>query len=181
VVLGANRLGTPNTFHTEELQLLRALANHTSVALDNVRLLGDLRDQALHDALTGLANRTLLLERTEQAIARARRSGSLLAVLLIDLDGFKTINDSLGHAAGAKLLLAVTDRIRACIRPSDTAARLGGDEFGPARRCRRPRGGHQRHRPARARAQRAGHAAQPRGRARWQRRRGRPRRLGGPG
>jgi diguanylate cyclase (GGDEF)-like protein len=116
-------------FHDDELQLLQTLANHTSIALENLRLVSSLRDQALHDALTGLANRTLLLERTEQAIARSRRTGRPCAALLLDLDGFKTVNDSLGHAAGDQLLLTVRDRIRGVLRASDTPARLGGDEF----------------------------------------------------
>jgi diguanylate cyclase (GGDEF)-like protein len=111
------------------LQLLETLANHTSTALENVRLVTSLREQALHDALTGLANRTLLIDRTSQALARTQRSGHPCAILLIDLDGFKTVNDSLGHAAGDQLLITVSQRISAQCRATDTPARLGGDEF----------------------------------------------------
>jgi diguanylate cyclase (GGDEF)-like protein/PAS domain S-box-containing protein len=86
--------------------------------------------QALHDPLTGLPNRVLFGERIGQAIRHARRHESQLAVLLIDLDRFKEVNDSLGHPAGDQLLIEVTDRIGTAIRDSDTFARLGGDEFG---------------------------------------------------
>ena len=88
------------------------------------------RHAALHDPLTGLANRTLLADRLEQAAARAsRHADSPWALLYLDLDGFKSVNDSLGHEAGDRLLVEVGRRLRACVRPADTVARLGGDEF----------------------------------------------------
>jgi diguanylate cyclase (GGDEF)-like protein len=88
-----------------------------------------LRHTALHDPLTGLPNRVLLLDRIGLAIARARRADRLLAVLFLDLDGFKAINDTLGHEAGDEALKTFATRIRQTLRRSDTAARLGGDEF----------------------------------------------------
>jgi diguanylate cyclase (GGDEF)-like protein/PAS domain S-box-containing protein len=88
-----------------------------------------LREQALHDALTGLPNRSLLLDRIANAALRAVRGGTDLAVLFFDLDHFKQVNDTLGHAAGDRLLLAVTERVRARLRAQDTFGRLGGDEF----------------------------------------------------
>lgn len=84
---------------------------------------------AHYDALTGLPNRSLLGDRLEQAIALSARNASPLAVLLFDLDGFKGVNDAFGHAAGDALLVATAQRIRDCMRASDTVGRLGGDEF----------------------------------------------------
>ena len=96
---------------------------------ERVRLEEQLTRQAFHDGLTGLANRALFRDRLEQALARSERSSGILALLLVDLDGFKQVNDSLGHDAGDQLLQAVAERFAAEIRPSDTLARLGGDEF----------------------------------------------------
>ena len=88
-----------------------------------------LAHQAFHDAVTGLPNRAFFVERVRQAIARARSEQSGLAIIFLDLDDFKTINDSLGHAAGDGVLLTVAKRLDASVRASDTAARFGGDEF----------------------------------------------------
>jgi diguanylate cyclase (GGDEF)-like protein len=93
------------------------------------KLEDELRHQAFHDSLTGLANRSLFEGRMTHALAIAKRRGRAFAVLFMDLDDFKTINDSLGHARGDELLRAVGQRIMGIIRPTDTAARLGGDEF----------------------------------------------------
>jgi len=84
---------------------------------------------ACHDKLTGLANRALLMDRLQHLIERSRRSRGLFAVLFLDFDRFKVVNDSLGHAVGDQLLVAASHRLRSSIRPSDTVARLGGDEF----------------------------------------------------
>jgi diguanylate cyclase (GGDEF)-like protein/PAS domain S-box-containing protein len=88
-----------------------------------------LERQALHDPLTKLPNRLLLMDRAHQALARLHRSRGPIAVLFIDLDGLKAINDSLGHAAGDHMLVSVAERLSATLRDSDTVARLGGDEF----------------------------------------------------
>jgi diguanylate cyclase (GGDEF)-like protein/PAS domain S-box-containing protein len=85
--------------------------------------------EAFHDPLTGLANRALFIDRVDHALTR-RDEPKRLAVLFMDVDDFKTINDSLGHAAGDLVLVAVAERLRGCLRPEDTVARLGGDEFG---------------------------------------------------
>ena len=105
---------------------LTALAR--SRVAERVRL-GRLESQALHDPLTGLANRTLLADRMREASEAARATGESILVISVDLDGFKPVNDSFGHAAGDALLVESARRLRGCLRPGDTAARTGGDEF----------------------------------------------------
>ncbi|HEX4980792.1 MAG TPA: sensor domain-containing diguanylate cyclase, partial [Ilumatobacteraceae bacterium] len=89
----------------------------------------ELRHQALHDALTDLPNRALIMDRIEQLLARSRRNGTMGAALFIDLDDFKNVNDSLGHEAGDRLLVAVAARLTSTLRDADTIGRMGGDEF----------------------------------------------------
>jgi diguanylate cyclase (GGDEF)-like protein len=98
-------------------------------AQERKRLEAALAHQALHDPLTGLANRTLFRDRVEHALERVRRHRTQAAVLFLDLDHFKAVNDSLGHSAGDELLVTVARRLRAVLREEDTLARLGGDEF----------------------------------------------------
>lgn len=138
-LLVGNRLGHVSSFSTEDLKLLETLARQLGMSLENSRLgksLGHLTElseqlehQAFHDPLTRLANRALFTERLGHAVARRARSRSLLAVLFVDIDDFKAVNDSRGHDAGDALLVAAAERIRACVREVDTVARLGGDEF----------------------------------------------------
>ena len=108
---------------------LAGLADHAATALQSVRLVEQMSHHASHDALTGLANRQKLREVAEHSLARARRSNKGLALLFIDLDRFKNVNDTLGHAAGDELIRQVAERISAVTRPTDMLARLGGDEF----------------------------------------------------
>ena len=105
-----------------------AVVLHSDIT-DRKRYEGQLRHQALHDPLTSLPNRALLSDRISGALGRARRDGNEVGVLLLDLDGFKVVNDALGHAAGDDLLVTVAARLAALVRPGDTVARLGGDEF----------------------------------------------------
>lgn len=108
------------------LNMARGMA---SIAIEHRRLTDRLSYQAQHDALTGLPNRFLLEDRLAQAIAYANRHHSAIAVLLLDLDGFKYVNDTLGHQAGDQVLVEVSKRLRSITRQADTLARIGGDEF----------------------------------------------------
>jgi diguanylate cyclase (GGDEF)-like protein len=108
---------------------LKGLAAQASIAIGNARLVEQIRFQSVHDALTGLPNRALILDRTEQMLARARRAHVPVAALFIDLDGFKEVNDTLGHGFGDQLLQAVSTRLALTMRESDSIGRLGGDEF----------------------------------------------------
>jgi len=106
-----------------------AAAGLTYLAHKRRRALDRVEHQASHDSLTGLPNRSAFRQRVEEALARARRSDDHVAVLFVDLDHFKKVNDALGHDAGDDVLVEVTDRIRSCLREVDFLARMGGDEF----------------------------------------------------
>ncbi len=119
-----------------EQEVLLAFAEHASLALNDASAVEALRrafsqavHEATHDPLTGLPNRTLVLDRLQQALARVGRSGVPTAVLFIDLDRFKVVNDSLGHATGDEALILISQRLRAAVRTPDTVGRLAGDEF----------------------------------------------------
>ena len=108
---------------------VRAVASILGTALVRLRSEERMRHEALHDPLTGLANRTLLRDRLEHALARSARDGTETGVLFIDLDEFKHVNDRFGHAAGDAVLAELGQRLVHAVRPADTVARLGGDEF----------------------------------------------------
>jgi diguanylate cyclase (GGDEF)-like protein len=124
-------------FGPPEVEALSALAEHAGLAIVDARRVEHLHKLAFHDELTGLPNRGLFMERLAQALLRARRRSEFVAVLYLDLDRFKTINDSLGHTAGDQLLVSVGERLRKCLRDEDTASRLGGDEFAILAHCDR--------------------------------------------
>ncbi|MCW2985413.1 MAG: domain S-box/diguanylate cyclase protein [Conexibacter sp.] len=119
----------PRAFDDDDLAFLQSVANVLTGALRRLAAERGLRHQALHDPLTQLPNRALLLDRLRLALARHRREQGWVAVLYLDLDDFKGVNDSLGHAAGDTLLRSLAPRLSEALRPSDTLARIGGDEF----------------------------------------------------
>jgi diguanylate cyclase (GGDEF)-like protein len=121
-------------FVTLLVLIVMALSLRDRMKLDRTGT--QLRVQARQDALTGLPNRLLFLERLEEAAARAESFGEAFSVLMLDLDQFKTINDTLGHGSGDALLRTVAMRLRSCARPTDTVARLGGDEFAILQVCK---------------------------------------------
>jgi diguanylate cyclase (GGDEF)-like protein len=139
LLLVAGRLGDVSTFNRSDLALLETFGRHVATSLERGRLeetlrqvtdlKEQLRHQTLHDALTGLPNRTLFLDRARQAVDVAARTHAWPAVLYLDLDGFKPVNDEYGHDVGDAVLRTIAIRLRGCLRPADTAARLGGDEF----------------------------------------------------
>ena len=116
-------------FTERDTLLAFTFASEAAMALENARLYEQLHHQAFHDPLTRLANRSLFTDRLEHALARGGRLHARLAVLFIDVDDLKSVNDRLGHAKGDGVLAAVADRLRQCLRDADTAARIGGDEF----------------------------------------------------
>ena len=113
----------------EELDLISKSARLAAIAIEQRQLTDKLAFQAQHDALTGLPNRALFEDRLQRALAQAHRQGWLAAVLFVDLDRFKQINDTLGHPVGDSLLQQVARRLEGCVRRTDTLARMGGDEF----------------------------------------------------
>ena len=125
----ANRLADLGCFNSDDLRDFDAYAAQITIAVQNTSLGDRLHRQAFYDTLTGLSNRALFMDRLEHALTRRERNGELLAVLFLDLDNFKEINDSLGHMAGDELLARVADSLKTVLRASDTPARFGGDEF----------------------------------------------------
>ena len=121
---------SPGDFLRYESQLLALLANIVSGALVRAELIEKLTDQAVTDELTGLANRRAWYHELDMALARGRRTGQPLSILILDLDGFKQVNDEHGHSAGDGLLKAVADRWARELRATDLLGRVGGDEFG---------------------------------------------------
>jgi diguanylate cyclase (GGDEF)-like protein/PAS domain S-box-containing protein len=122
-------LDTERDLNDEESGFVRAVAHILSTALARLRGEEQMRHEAVHDPLTGLANRTLFGDHLQQALARAERAGGPIGLLFLDLDNFKHVNDAHGHATGDEVLRELGSRLQAAVRPSDTVARLGGDEF----------------------------------------------------
>lgn len=119
----------PDAFSRDDGAFLESVANVLAAAVARRRIEEELRRQALHDTLTGLPNRVLISDRLETALGRLSRRGGSVAVLFVDLDNFKLVNDTLGHSAGDSVVASVATRIVAAARTSDTVARFGGDEF----------------------------------------------------
>ena len=120
---------SPRTFDATRLELARTMANEAAMALENARLYEDARKLADHDQLTGFFNHRYLHERLGEELVRAQRSKTPLAVMMIDLDGFKLVNDTFGHLFGDRVLAWVAEELKATLRASDVPARYGGDEF----------------------------------------------------
>jgi len=124
-ILYLENRATSHAFTSASVQTLKVLASQASISLENARLYY----QATHDPLTGLSNRNLLYQTFEMARARTKRAGKKIAILFLDLDDFKKINDTLGHEIGDLILIEFSEKIKTCLRDIDLIARLGGDEF----------------------------------------------------
>ncbi len=116
-------------FNQDDMNFLEAVANVMGSAVDRVRTELERNHQALHDPLTGLPNRVLFADRLTQSLGRLERQPGTIAVMFVDVDHFKVINDSLGHDQGDRLLVMMAERLASAVRPGDTVARFGGDEF----------------------------------------------------
>jgi diguanylate cyclase (GGDEF)-like protein len=127
--LGELRVSTAPALAADEFAFLQAIANVLADAIERLHAEEDVRHQALHDALTGLPNRVLFSDRLEAAVAAAQRDPAAFSVLMLDLNRFKEINDTLGHSIGDQVLREIGPRLTPLLRPGDTLARLGGDEF----------------------------------------------------
>jgi diguanylate cyclase (GGDEF)-like protein len=121
--------GQAQAWSLDDVKLGQSLGTHLYIAVMQKRVEYTIRHQASHDQLTGLPNRLLFYDRLSLALANAQRKGDLLAVMFLDLDRFKLVNDTLGHAAGDQLLQLTAQRLRGCLRQGDTLARWAGDEF----------------------------------------------------
>ena len=125
------RVGVPDGTHpvADNDRSVRALQRFIRDITERKHMQDELRAMAFSDALTGLANRAFFCDRLDAALALRGRADGALVVLFLDVDDFKTINDSLGHAAGDRLLSIASERLLACVRPGDMVARFAGDEF----------------------------------------------------
>lgn len=131
-----NAVGAITVFHRHagqpngrQLDILKRLADLAAVAVSHANFLEELESQAFHDGLTGLPNRRLLSDRLQHQLGLARRTHRPVAVMLLDVDGFKQVNDERGHDEGDRLLCRLSEQLSSVLRPGDTLARLGGDEF----------------------------------------------------
>jgi diguanylate cyclase (GGDEF)-like protein len=127
--LGFDNVVTADPWHEEDITLLHIMSEIIGSAIARKRSEAIITHMAYHDALTSLPNRNLLKDRLQVAMTRVKRNKSMAAVMILDLDNFKAINDVLGHHIGDLLLKAVAERLKRCIRAGDTIARTGGDEF----------------------------------------------------
>ena len=127
--IGFDNVVTTGAWHEEDITLLRIVSEFIGNALARKRSEALISFMAYHDALTSLPNRTLFQDRLQVAVVHAKRNKSMAAVMILDLDNFKTINDTFGHHVGDLLLKAVGERLKRCVREGDTIARTGGDEF----------------------------------------------------
>ena len=128
-MLAVNATSARRAFAPEELSVFETVANQIAIGIRNARLYGRAKDRANEDSLTGLSNHRYLQERLDHEIARAERAGHPLAIVLLDLNNFKSFNDNFGHQAGDEVLRFVANAVTSCLRTTDIAGRYGGDEF----------------------------------------------------